>query len=157
MVRGVRHQRGIDVPVRPVQALGVMLVADAYLRPWELLGLMASSVVAPRPRLGSTYRFATVLLHPPAKGLPSKTGTFDNAVVLDLAGRGWLTELLLARVRQVAAWDLLFSFNRLIDFIFLKDMCMQFFLAYRIQGSGGGAGLLVRNFKSIRNNYLKSW
>jgi hypothetical protein len=58
---------------------------------------------------------------------------------------------------NITTWDLLFSFNRLIDFIFLKDMCMQFFLAYRIQGSGGGAGLLVRNFKSIRNNYLKSW
>ena len=33
----------------------------------------------------------------------------------------------------------------------------QFFLAYRIQSNGGGAGLLVRNFRSIRNNYLRSW
>jgi hypothetical protein len=64
------------------------------------------------------------------------------------------TEALYAHLNT---WDLLFTFNRLIDFIFLKDMVMQFFLAYRISSSSGGAGLLVRNFKSIRNNYLLSW
>ena len=56
---------------------------------------------------------------------------------------------------DVSTWDLLFSVNRLIDLIFLKDMVMQFFLAFRLNTNGGGAGLLIRNFKSIRKNYLR--
>ncbi|GMH60073.1 hypothetical protein TrLO_g2224, partial [Triparma laevis f. longispina] len=58
---------------------------------------------------------------------------------------------------NVMTWDPLFAANRVIDLVFLKDMCMQFFLAYRISGNGGGAGLLVRNFRAIRSNYLGSW
>ena len=58
---------------------------------------------------------------------------------------------------DLTTWDLLFTVNRLIDLIFLKDMCMQFFLAYRLNTNGGGAGLLIRNFSSIRKNYLRSW
>jgi len=58
---------------------------------------------------------------------------------------------------KVTTWDGLFSINRVIDLIFFKDMVMQFFLAYRLNTTGGGAGLLIRNFRSIRNNYLHSW
>jgi len=58
---------------------------------------------------------------------------------------------------QISTWDLLFTANRLVDLVFFKDMIMQFFLAYRVQSKGGGAGLLVRNFKAIRHNYLTSW
>mmetsp|Transcript_19855 Transcript_19855/g.41446 ORF Transcript_19855/g.41446 Transcript_19855/m.41446 type:complete len:805 (+) Transcript_19855:127-2541(+) len=58
---------------------------------------------------------------------------------------------------DLSTWDELFSVNRVIDLIFFKDMIMQFFLAFRLNTSGGGAGLLVRNFRAIRNNYLQSW
>ena len=36
-------------------------------------------------------------------------------------------------------WDTLFYVNQFVNLIFVKDMCMQFFLAYRIPG-GGAAG-----------------
>ena len=58
---------------------------------------------------------------------------------------------------DLSTWDPLFTVNRLIDLIFVKDMVMQFFLAFRITTNGGGAGLLIRNFRAIRSNYLKSW
>lgn len=58
---------------------------------------------------------------------------------------------------KINTWDPLFVVNRLIDLIFLKDMVMQFFLAFRLKSKGGTSGLLVRNFRAIRRNYLSSW
>jgi len=61
-----------------------------------------------------------------------------------------------SKIDDSETWDGLFWVNNVVNLIFVKDMVMQFFLAYRIPG-GGGQGMLVRNFRAIRKNYLSSW
>ena len=52
--------------------------------------------------------------------------------------------------------DGLFYLNRTIDAIFIKDMIMNFFLAYRDESKEGGRRL-VKNFVKIRHNYFHGW
>ena len=50
----------------------------------------------------------------------------------------------------------LFFVNRAIDLIFVKDMIMNFFLAYRDESREGGRRI-VKNFSRIRHNYVHGW
>ena len=76
-------------------ALGVMLAADAYLRPGELLSLTKRSIIPGRPGLRGGHRFVSLMLFPRAEDVPSKTYQFDDAVVLDSAGRQWISAALM--------------------------------------------------------------
>lgn len=49
----------------------------------------------------------------------------------------------------------LFWINRCIDVVFVIDLCMCFFLAYRLPMKRGGG--LVKDLASIRHNYLRTW
>ena len=42
-----------------------------------------------------------------------------------------------SKIEDPDTWDELFWVNMFVNLIFLKDMLMQFFLAYRIQGGTG--------------------
>ena len=51
--------------------------------------------------------------------------------------------------------NLLFCVNRLVDLVFMCDLVMQFFLAYRLPTKDGGG--LVRELPKIRRHYLTGW
>ena len=53
-------------------------------------------------------------------------------------------------------YDGLFFLNRVIDAIFVKDMIMNFFLAYRDESKEGG-NKLVQKFAKIIHHYLYGW
>ena len=111
-----------DPPSMPGDVLaGLMtvLALDCYLRPGETVGLRCASVVPSAPRLGSAYRYTTLLLAPFTLGRPTKTGLFDESLTLDSVERAWLGLLLeeLARGRRpeeflfdvtMSRWDKLY-------------------------------------------------
>ena len=94
----------------PEMALATLLAADAYLRPGELLWLMAEDVVVGKPTLGKVYGQTGLLLFPSERGRPSKTHLFNDSVMLDHPQRLWLGPLLEAHARKRRGLPL-FSFT----------------------------------------------
>ena len=82
-------------------ALAVVVAADCYLRPGELLSLTSDSVCRAQPAVGRTFRHTSLLLFPQEKGVSSKTHEFDDSVVVNTPGREWLGPLLEARAALV--------------------------------------------------------
>lgn len=56
-----------------------------------------------------------------------------------------------------ARWGLLFWVSRTLDFIFIKDMCMQFFLKSEFKRKEGHGKIILRDPKLIRRAYLRQW
>ena len=77
-------------------AILTVLSADCYLRPGEALGLSTDMVIDPAPTLGPSYAHAALLTHPTAVGRSSKTGTFDDSILMDSRDRRWLGRLVCA-------------------------------------------------------------
>jgi len=53
--------------------------------------------------------------------------------------------------------NVLFYVNRCVDAAFLKDMIMQFFLAYKEDAAKVARSLWVTNLQRIRRRYLQKW
>jgi integrase len=92
-------------------ALAVVLAADAYLRPGEVLSLTTLHVVRPRLALGGGHRFASLSLFPAGEGTASKVGVFNDSVVLDSTNREWLTDILLRRCNELKRGQSLFPYT----------------------------------------------
>jgi hypothetical protein len=67
----------------------ILLMVTAYLRPGECLALTPRSFVKPRT-LGQPW---CLLLHPESGGRPSKTGDFDESLLLDARWARWMDPL----------------------------------------------------------------
>ena len=67
-------------------AVFMLLSLSSYARPSSLLRLQARHMVAPTARA----KFWALLLDPLEEGKPSKTGEFDNSVILD---QPWVVQL----------------------------------------------------------------
>eukprot|EP00397_Hematodinium_sp_SG-2012_P010238 GEMP01010347.1.p1 GENE.GEMP01010347.1~~GEMP01010347.1.p1 ORF type:complete len:730 (+),score=112.20 GEMP01010347.1:106-2295(+) len=52
-------------------------------------------------------------------------------------------------------WDTIFICDRIVDFIFIKDMCLKFFIKVRIRTENGTVCLRTR--KKIAIHYLGTW
>ena len=81
------HRRGAKD-----MAMATILAVDTYLRPGELSRLASKSVILPRPSLGPDYHHASLLVHPWSHGRASKTGQFDESILLDSPSRPWLSK-----------------------------------------------------------------
>ncbi|CAK0849207.1 unnamed protein product, partial [Prorocentrum cordatum] len=94
---------------QPLAALAVVLAADAYLRPGELLSLQANRVVPAQSEAGSDYRFASLEPKPEEELLPTKTKGFNDSILLDGTSKRDLGVLVkrLARQKSFSA-ELLF-------------------------------------------------
>ncbi len=64
-------------------AAAVMMQFVLYLRPGEVLSIRARDLQAPLPRHSGGLAHWSVLLHPAEAGVASKTGVFDEAMVMD--------------------------------------------------------------------------
>ena len=96
---------------RADMGLALVLAADAYMRPGEVLSLRVSSVLPPTSAGQGSLRCWTLTLFQFELGKPSKTHSFDDPVVLDSVDRPWLGPALarLAAGRDPA--DKLFRFE----------------------------------------------
>lgn len=65
-------------------AVGLWLGRECYMRPGELIKVLVGDLIPPPGGPGGAGVWG-VHLHPWERGLPSKTGTYDSAVMLDLA------------------------------------------------------------------------
>ena len=89
----------------------IVLAADAYLRPGEALSLTPAHVVPSYLDAGRAYKHACLLLHPFALGVASKTGYFDESVVLDHPQRQWLARAVVKLAEQTATGEKLFPYT----------------------------------------------
>eukprot|EP00438_Fugacium_kawagutii_P005727 Skav230031 [mRNA] locus=scaffold261:317606:318451:- [translate_table: standard] len=83
MMRGLRYY-----------AAAVMLSFDTYIRPGKICDLRRHNVVAPPKGVSRRYHHWTLLLHPQELGEPSKTGQFNDSLVVGLKDREWVGTLL---------------------------------------------------------------
>ena len=79
---------------KPMVATAIALTYVAYLRPGELVTLRVRNLVAQnRPGTkGATGRFS-LFIREEESGIPSKTRTFDDSVILDRLGLLWMDRL----------------------------------------------------------------
>ena len=63
--------------------IAVMLMFEGYLRPCDALPLKASEIVPPVRGAGRRLQHWSLLLHPQEEQNPSKTGEYDEAIMLD--------------------------------------------------------------------------
>lgn len=77
----------------PLEALGLFVMFEAYLRPAELARVRASDIVAGQPAGGMAFTPVSIVLHPEEGLLPSKTGEFDATVMFDLDRHRWVGDL----------------------------------------------------------------
>ena len=85
---------------QPLAALAVVLAADAYLRPGELLSLQANHVVPGQHLTGGDYRFTSLVLRPEEEMVPTKTKGFNDSILLDSEARPYLGPLVARLARQ---------------------------------------------------------
>eukprot|EP00747_Dinoflagellata_sp_TGD_P206798 gnl/TRDRNA2_/TRDRNA2_80453_c0_seq1.p1 gnl/TRDRNA2_/TRDRNA2_80453_c0~~gnl/TRDRNA2_/TRDRNA2_80453_c0_seq1.p1 ORF type:complete len:670 (+),score=98.45 gnl/TRDRNA2_/TRDRNA2_80453_c0_seq1:103-2112(+) len=78
---------------------------------------------------------------------------WDCVVMLALCFVGVVTPFEVAFLES--SMSPLWVLNRIIDFVFIKDIVIQFFLMFR-EGEGSQP-ILVRDHIRIRNRYLRSW
>ena len=106
-------------------ALAVMIAADAYLRPGEVLGLRKESVVPARPHLGRGHKYTCLILFPMELETPSKGLQYDESIVLDSNGREWLAKALEAHARTCAPQALLFDVRGELFRSLFKEAAVQ--------------------------------
>ena len=71
-------------------AVATLVALSAYLRPGELFGLRCRDLVRPLPMFGTSFGRWSLLLGPYATRKPTKTGIYDDSVILDHESLNWL-------------------------------------------------------------------
>jgi hypothetical protein len=95
---------------QPMMALAVVLASDAYLRPGEAVALTKSNLIPPQPSLGLHGRHWSLLMHLEDQA-PSKTGVYEDSIILDSPHRAWLGIHLAKLYRGRLAGERLFKFT----------------------------------------------
>ena len=80
-------------------ALGVLLAFSGYLRPSELSGLKSDQVVEPQEFGGAHFKHLAIVLHHFSGLVPSKTGVFDESILLDSP---WFGEVATMEISRLA-------------------------------------------------------
>ena len=94
-------------------AVGALVALSAYLRPGELIGLRGGDVVRPMPQFGPAYRHWSLVLGSTAaeEARPTKTGIYDDSVILDHEELQWLSPMLEMMVSSREPLEYLWDFN----------------------------------------------
>ena len=93
-------------------AVCLLLMFDLYLRPSEAMGLRSADVGPPVKRGEGKLRHWSFTIRPWRLGVPSKTGTFDDTVVLDREDRLFLGPHIRHLHAQVEGDQHLFPFTQ---------------------------------------------
>jgi hypothetical protein len=92
-------------------ALCLLIGFSAYLRPRELSFLLVGQLVSPPRYGGAHHRHWLVLLHSEDTGLRSKTGKFDESIVLDSDWAHWMSPILTALTEHRPESERLWPFS----------------------------------------------
>jgi hypothetical protein len=92
-------------------ALAIMVAADGYLRPCDLMGIRKQDVIKAHPQMGPQFRYVSVLLAPFSRGIPTKTHEFNDSVVFNSKGREWIGHLLANAASHCKADEQVFDFT----------------------------------------------
>lgn len=79
---------------KPLTAFAVMLAFDTYLRPGKLCDLRHGNVIPLMKSVGPQYGFWTILFDPEEYADPSKTGEFNDSLMVGTADRRWISAAL---------------------------------------------------------------
>ena len=72
-------------------AICVYIGMKGYIRPRELTSLLRSQLIAPQVYCGSHFKFLAINLHPRSQNRMSKTGYWDESILMDTASdTAWL-------------------------------------------------------------------
>lgn len=75
-------------------ALAVVLGFDTYIRPGKVCALSHRNIIPPAKGLNLKYAKWTILLHPQELKEPSKTGSFNDSLIVSQPGREWVGTVL---------------------------------------------------------------
>ena len=90
----------------------VVLCFDCYLRPGVGCTLRRSNVMPPASEVNECYDRWCLRLSPPESGKPSKTGAYDDSIVVgELSDRRWIAEALAIVYPHIAGDHFLFPFG----------------------------------------------
>jgi len=90
-------------------ALKVMTDFDCYLRPGEGMDILGKHVVKPLRNAGRQFQRYSLVIRDQEEGVPDKTGTFDNTLLLDNPlTKNWLGPAL-AKLAQTSGRPVRFS------------------------------------------------
>ena len=78
------------------------MALDTYLRPGEVLTLTCGCVLPGMPSLGKNFQATAIHLRPRIEITPTKTGTYDESILLNTPGREWLGRLMEAAVEGIS-------------------------------------------------------
>ena len=91
--------------------IAILVAADGYLRPTDLLDIQPEDVTAGHGRLGPEFRHTTVLLAPFQRGKSTKTNEFNDSVIFDTQGREWIGEALAVLAKKAPPGKKLFQLS----------------------------------------------
>ncbi|CAE8717298.1 unnamed protein product, partial [Polarella glacialis] len=107
-------------------ALAIALQLDGYLRPSEVIYLTASQIMPPARKAGKAYAKAWgVVLAPSERAKPTKTGHFDDSVLIGDIQHEWLGPMLEIIVRGKRPEDRIFPSLTLASYERLFRDAMQ--------------------------------
>ena len=89
--------------------IAILVAADGYLRPSDLLDIQPEDVTAGQGRLGAEFRHTTVLLAPFQRGKSTKTNEFNDSVIFDTQGREWIGAVLATLAKKAPPEKKLFQ------------------------------------------------
>ena len=92
----VSHQRSLLASWLQGEALYNEATFSTYARPGEMLRVYAEDVVAPN----RDFNFPVIVLGPLERGVASKVGIYDEALILDDVRAPWLGKLLIEQSKQ---------------------------------------------------------
>lgn len=100
----------------PRVAACILLQADLYARPSEMVDLLCAEVVPPNPMAGGTMsrEWAVQFFASDLDRGVSKTGSSDDTVLIGACGRTWLRQVI-AALLETAPGERLFAFT-LVDY-----------------------------------------
>lgn len=133
-------------------ALCLLLMYDLYLRPGEAFSLTVGSAAPPVREGGRSMQYWAFTIRPFEEGMPAKTGSFDDSVVLDHPERVFLGPLVAAVRQGRRATDPLFegvdarSFNKHFR---EAARCLQLDVVPYQARHGGASGGRADRFRSL--------
>ena len=91
-------------------AVGLLVLFDCYLRPYELLNIRRQDILLP----AASFRHITLVVCPLVSGRPTKAKLYDDGVALDSADRSAVSDILLQWLQQeqFRPTDKLFRFTQ---------------------------------------------
>ena len=126
-------------------SLAVMVGLECYLRPRELTSLNVAQLVAPQLHGGHHFKWWALILSPFEGLVPTKSGKFDDSILINGMWLRWATDFFAALTKGRAGTTPLWPFTHSDLVKEFRDCCRTLNLQgclYQLRHSGASADLL---------------